>query len=64
MEATKPRLGRGLNALIGEMSSALPESQIGPVSKLAVGQVVHNPYQPRKQFDDEELKSLGDSIKN
>ena len=63
MEATKPRLGRGLNALLGEMGSAHPESQIGPVSKLAVGQITHNPYQPRKQFDDEELKSLTDSIK-
>lgn len=64
MEATKPRLGRGLNALIGEMGSALPESQIGPVSRLSVGQIAHNPYQPRKQFDEEELKSLCDSVKN
>lgn len=63
MEATKPRLGRGLNALIGEMS-AHPESQIGPVSKLPVGQITHNPYQPRKQFDEEELKSLTASVTN
>ena len=58
MEATKPRLGRGLNALIGEPAvSGLPTA-------LPVGQIQTNPYQPRKRFDDDELIALSESIRN
>lgn len=63
MEATAkapPRLARGLNALLGDISA--PSSD-APVSKLPVGKVVFNPYQPRKQFDDEELAALAASVK-
>ena len=59
----KPRLGRGLDALFG---STVTEEH-GPA---AVGQMVvpierieHNPYQPRKTFDEEELSGLSDSIR-
>jgi ParB family chromosome partitioning protein len=62
MEATKPRLGRGLNALIGEMGSATAQPA-GPVGKLAVGKITNNPYQPRKQFDDDELMALAESVR-
>jgi ParB family transcriptional regulator, chromosome partitioning protein len=55
MEATKPRLGRGLNALIGEVA--------GPVGRLAVGRIHFNPHQPRKRFDEDELKALTQSIR-
>jgi ParB family chromosome partitioning protein len=60
MEATKPRLGRGLDALLnpgGEHPSA------GTTTKLRLDQIHHNPYQPRKRFDDDELAQLADSIK-
>jgi ParB family chromosome partitioning protein len=59
MEATKPRLGRGLDALLGD---AGPPAT-GRADRLAVGTISHNPYQPRKRFDDEELNQLRDSIK-
>jgi ParB family chromosome partitioning protein len=66
MEATAkapPRLARGLNALLGDIS--LPQSADGAsVHKLPVGKIEFNPYQPRKQFDGEELASLTASIKN
>ncbi|MBP3958794.1 ParB/RepB/Spo0J family partition protein [Gemmata sp. G18] len=65
MEATvkaPPRLARGLNALLGDIS--LPQSADAPVSRLAVGKIVFNPYQPRKQFDNDELASLTASVKN
>lgn len=62
MEATaKPRLARGLNSLLGEMNNPQADA---PVSKLSVGKIEFNPYQPRKQFDDEELAALTTSIKN
>ena len=60
MEATKPRLGRGLNALLGEMADA---EEHGPVQKLPPNRIQPNPFQPRKRFDDDDLKSLTDSVK-
>jgi ParB family transcriptional regulator, chromosome partitioning protein len=60
MEATKPRLARGLNALLGDMAP-LPDD--APVSRLSIGEISFNPYQPRKQFDPDELDSLAASIR-
>lgn len=60
MEATKSRLGRGLNALLGESATAV---QDGPPSHLAVKHIRHNPYQPRKRFDEDELTALTASIR-
>lgn len=57
--ATKPRLGRGLSALLGD---AGPTD--GPANRLPVDAVKQNPYQPRKRFDDDELASLTDSVKS
>jgi ParB family chromosome partitioning protein len=57
MEATKPRLGRGLNALLGDSGNG------GPVGRLSVGRIQFNPHQPRKRFDGDELQSLTQSIK-
>jgi ParB family chromosome partitioning protein len=55
MDATKARLGRGLDALIGGGE--------GKGGKVPVDKIRHNPYQPRKRFDDDELKQLTDSVK-
>lgn len=62
MEATakQPRMARGLNALLGDVSAPTADA---PVCKLPVGKIAFNPYQPRKQFDGEELASLATSIK-
>ncbi len=54
MDATKARLGRGLDALIGGGDKA---------GKVPVDKIRHNPYQPRKRFDEDELKHLTDSVK-
>ncbi len=54
MDATKARLGRGLDALIGG----------GKSGAVAVDRIRHNPYQPRKRFDEDELKQLTDSVKS
>jgi ParB family chromosome partitioning protein len=57
--ATKPRLARGLSALIGD---AGPDD--APANRLPVQAVKQNPYQPRKRFDDDELAALTESVKN
>jgi ParB family chromosome partitioning protein len=64
MEATAkpPRLARGLNALLGDAASAPATTATTP--RVPVAKIVPNPYQPRKQFDDDELAALTASIKN
>ena len=60
MAATKQRgLGRGLGALIDDFAGS--EEQ-GAVTKLPLQKVEPNPNQPRKQFDEEQLQALADSI--
>ena len=61
MDATKPRLGRGLDALLNSTDS---HATTTIANKVAVEQIQLNPYQPRKRFDDEELTQLADSIRN
>ena len=65
MEATRPRLGRGLNALIGDMIST-PDGPVdgSPAGTLEVQRIQRNPYQPRKEFDPDELSSLTESVKS
>ncbi|MBA4190103.1 MAG: chromosome partitioning protein ParB [Planctomycetaceae bacterium] len=67
MEATinKPRLGRGLNALLGGMGNGSDGAaeHDATVCKLNLSQIQQNPHQPRKRFDDDELKGLIESVK-
>ena len=60
--AKRPRLGRGLGALLGE--DYLVESSVeAEVRTLPVRTVVPNPFQPRRDFGKEELADLSQSIK-
>ena len=53
----KKGLGRGLSSLIGE-------TKIEPQkNKLGISEIVPNKYQPRKNFDEENLNDLVNSIK-
>jgi ParB family chromosome partitioning protein len=63
MEATKPRLGKGLSALLGDKAGGDGAAQMGRVL-LKVERIAQNPYQPRKTFDDEEIAHLCESIRN
>lgn len=60
---TKPRLGKGLDALFGD--SFLPELHhtTSNSTRVALGRIQLNPYQPRKTFDEDELKQLEESIR-
>jgi ParB family chromosome partitioning protein len=73
----KPHLGRGLEALMGPVSTPPPNSpETEPVPKfpadppleaakteLPVGRIRPNPYQPRTEWDQEQLKNLTESIR-
>lgn len=58
--AKKSGLGRGLNALISEANA---ETGNEPEAVLSISEIVRNPNQPRKIFDEDKLAELADSIK-
>tara|TARA_B100001057_G_scaffold140861_1_gene140577 strand:- start:4221 stop:5063 length:843 start_codon:yes stop_codon:yes gene_type:complete len=57
MNKIKKGLGRGLSSLIGENRVETSNS------KLSLSEIIPNKYQPRKNFDQERLDELSNSIK-
>lgn len=55
------RLGRGLEALLGN-ASGLASSDEGALKSIPVSQIARNPFQPRKEFKAEELSELQESL--
>lgn len=68
-KAKNKSLGRGLGAILGEVAEAYEnEFQSGNdtqemVVEIPLSQIVPNPYQPRKHFDEDAIKELSESIK-
>jgi ParB family chromosome partitioning protein len=58
----KTRLGRGLDALLSGMDNGATTAAVQP--EVSVERIDHNPYQPRRSFDEDELSSLGESIRS
>jgi len=60
------KLGRGLDALLGEMDEAYDNegSQKDSILAINLKDIRPNPFQPRKFFDEDALGELADSIKN
>jgi ParB family transcriptional regulator, chromosome partitioning protein len=60
----KPRLGRGLDALLGGADAPdIPEAATVESGEVPIGQIVQNPYQPRKHFDHDQLAALSASVR-
>jgi ParB family chromosome partitioning protein len=59
----KERLGRGLGALLGDYLGEEPAEASGEVRAIPVEKIRANPFQPRKDFQPEELQELANSIK-
>lgn len=55
------RLGRGLEALLGN-ASGLASSDEGALKSIPVSQIGRNPFQPRKEFRADELSELQESL--
>lgn len=71
----KHGLGRGLDGLLGAnkpvvpvapvaVPAAVPSSVAGSPLEIPIMDIERSPYQPRRDFNEEELKELGESIKN
>jgi ParB family chromosome partitioning protein len=61
-EKTPRRLGRGLEALLGS-AGGLASSDEGALKSIPIGQIGRNPFQPRREFNSEELGELQESLK-
>jgi len=59
----KDRLGRGLGALLGDYLDGETPPDPGEVRSLPLDRIRPNPFQPRKEFQPEELDELADSIR-
>lgn len=59
----RDRLGRGLGALLGEYLEEEVPTDAGEVRTLPLAGIRPNPFQPRKEFQTEELDELADSIR-
>ncbi len=65
MTVNRRRLGRGLEALLGREEGGFEPGSLETAEQLqvAVDLIDPNPYQPRRQFDAEEIASLADSLR-
>lgn len=60
----KKVLGKGLGALIGSDAVEMERTVSAAVKELPLQDIIPNPNQPRKLFDDEALAELAESIKS
>ena len=61
-DKTPRRLGRGLEALLGS-TTGLSSSDDGALKSIPIRQISPNPFQPRQEFDPEDLAELQESLK-
>lgn len=61
-EKTPRRLGRGLEALLGS-ATGLASSDDGALKSIPIAQVSRNPFQPRQEFNADDLAELQESLK-
>jgi ParB family chromosome partitioning protein len=61
-EKSNRRLGRGLDALFSSQSPQAEETE-SALREIPVSEIVSNPFQPRKTFNEDELNELLQSLK-
>lgn len=62
----KKSLGRGLEALLGEMNEDVLSNELSQIKTgdfISVDKIFVSSFQPRKEFDEDAIKSLASSIK-
>ena len=63
MSNKKKGLGRGLSALFGDSKPVSENKEVNSVTRVSIGDLSRNPYQPRMNFKEEKLEELANSIK-
>lgn len=57
-------LGRGLDAIFGSERVDIKNKPMSEMAEIAIADIMPNPNQPRRQFDEEALAELADSIRS
>lgn len=58
----KRGLGRGLDAIFGDITPAQQSTPMSEMAEVAIADIMPNPLQPRTEFDEESLSELANSI--
>ncbi len=61
MSRKEPRLGKGLDALLGDLQET--ENEPSNVEEVSVKKIQPNSFQPRREFSEEKLEELAESIR-
>ena len=61
--ADKPRLGKGLGALLSAAQERSPELPASDLQVIPISRIRPNPFQPRRTFNADELAELESSLK-
>jgi ParB family transcriptional regulator, chromosome partitioning protein len=61
--AKRDRLGKGLGALLGEYLGEQPAPESAPARNVPAASIAPNPFQPRREFSEDELSDLVSSIR-
>lgn len=56
-------LGRGLDAIFGNDTIDIKAKPMAEMTEIAIADIVPNPTQPRRKFDEQALEELADSIR-
>lgn len=56
-------LGRGLDAIFGNDTIDVKAKPMAEMTEIKIADIIPNPTQPRKQFDEQALEELADSIR-
>ena len=56
-------LGRGLDAIFGNDTIDVKTKPMAEMTEIKIAYIIPNPTQPRKQFDEQALEELADSIR-
>ncbi len=64
MASKRNSLGKGLGALLGNLKPDFSKEITDTVNKISVEKIKPNRYQPRREFDEESLNELAESIKS
>jgi len=63
MSADKPRLGKGLGALLSAAQERAPDPATSELQRIQISRIRPNPFQPRVEFAPEDLAELQASLK-
>lgn len=63
MAKAKGGLGKGLGALLPSFEESILKDETNEIKNISLAEIIPNPDQPRKDFDEDEMQDLTASIR-